>query len=742
MRGRSIVFSLAVVVGVAVAVGWILLWQKAGVALPPASGTAEAKPAPVSESPAPLLPPAIAPPASSRPGASLQPSRTPAQERPAAKAPAHESEKTIGIDGVVIVVDSRGDEHGEESGTLAPKFFEPPRGSSIDAIVQSRNSGRTGEEVSVAAGRFHVEVPLDRSLGVERLVLGGRRASFEGEPIEVKAGEPVTIRARWIESIVLHVVDATSRVELDDVTVVRQPYVATRLHPGSHRPEDLVADHVSSPVPVAAGVKPSGDSTREALFARAAGHAWGHATVDFTTTTETTIELAPAAALVVELRGELPHRATRPPSLKEAAGRLFGGGAKPAADPGGRPSLCLRAPSDAPDFDAAAKEALDHFDEAKAEDFPGGRKPSLEEYRRAIEDSRGQYEATRNVGELELARPAVLGETHLDSLQPGDYVVSVEVGEQTETPLVAGRTPVKLVAGETAHASLVLAPITASEPVPLAGTLFVPDGWNAKAFALTIRPLDLAGTSRWEGVELRVASMVALPGRPGWRRWSAGAVPPATYEFTIDEAVFAHVEKIGPAGNDHVELKLGEPALLIVHVVDEASGAPVPLKLLRYTAAYLDGWTGVFPSADLTRDASRESYTARVPVGAGRIESFDDWDWTLDESEAPLEVRSGEQEVTLRVHRTCGLLLALACGGAKVDWPEDLPLECRLEPVGDEGKWLWTGDEHGLSRLAVSRAGRYRVKVPEIPGYAPVEPFEVDVPAGRFVTRTIELTRK
>jgi len=98
--------------------------------------------------------------------------------------------------------------------------------------------------------------------------------------------------------------------------------------------------------------------------------------------------------------------------------------------------------------------------------------------------------------------------------------------------------------------------------------------------------------------------------------------------------------------------------------------------------------------------------------------------------------------VTLRAHRTCGVLLALACGGAKVDWPEDLALECRLEPVGDEGKWLWTGSEHCLPRLGVARAGRYRVKLPPIPGYAPVEPFDVDVPAGRFDTRTVELKRK
>ena len=38
--------------------------------------------------------------------------------------------------------------------------------------------------------------------------------------------------------------------------------------------------------------------------------------------------------------------------------------------------------------------------------------------------------------------------------------------------------------------------------------------------------------------------------------------------------------------------------------------------------------------------------------------------------------------------------------------------------------------------------GRYRVTLPAIPGFRPVDPFEIDVPAGDFVTKTVELTRK
>src|SRR5262249_39532932 len=153
-------------------------------------------------------------------------------------------------DGVVIVVDPRGGEHREESGTLRPRFVVPPRKNVPEWLSKEFPLTIPADEVAVAAGRFHVEVPRDLLLGVEKVVLGGRLALFEGEPSRTTAGEPVTIRVRWVDAILLHVVDATSRVELDDVTVVRDREFATHSYPGVFDPAHTIADHVASPITV------------------------------------------------------------------------------------------------------------------------------------------------------------------------------------------------------------------------------------------------------------------------------------------------------------------------------------------------------------------------------------------------------------------------------------------------------------------------------------------------------------
>lgn len=738
MSARAVVASMVVVLAVAGAAAWSWLRSNSS------GGVSSAR-----ERTAPLEPalpaPAISSPPepASTPAPSHGPSRTQLRLPVATKKPAQEEAKTIGIDGRLVVVDARGDEHLEESGTLCPLFYDPTRSAASDPMFGKFGPAQLGEEVSVTAGRFHVEVPLGKTLSISKVVAGGRAALEVGDPIAVATGETATVRACWIAGITLHVVDATSHAELDRVSVVRlKDQLLTLSYPGAPDSLETVVADAASPVEVAPKPVDFGPTPNEFVFARAAGHAWSRVRLEFERVTEQTVELTAAATLVVDVQGELPHRTPPPPSLKEVAERLFGGGpGRARPQPELEPQLCLRSPSQAPDYDAAVKEALDHFDEAKPEDFPGGRKPTLAEFKQLIERMRGQYEASRDSGELHLAQPAKLGETRVEALAPGEFVVSVEIGADSETPLVAGKAAVKLIAGETTHASLVLAAVASPAAVPLAGTLDVPTGWNPKNLELVIEPIDLRGASDSDERRLEVSQMVALPGRPGWLHWSAGEVLPATWRFTVLGAGYSHEEKVGPSGDDHVELRLGKPATLVVHVVDEASGSPIKLKWLRYVPTGDELIYGVSQNIDLKYDGSRSRYLAVVPVGQGAFESFEAEEWTLDPTTSRIEVHSGEQEVTLKVVRACGVIVTLACGGAKVAWPEDLAFESKIEPIDPAGRTTWMSMRDDL-HLGVAVPGRYRVTLAKIPGYAEVEPFEVDVPAGEFVTRTVALTRK
>lgn len=53
-----------------------------------------------------------------------------------------------------------------------------------------------------------------------------------------------------------------------------------------------------------------------------------------------------------------------------------------------------------------------------------------------------------------------------------------------------------------------------------------------------------------------------------------------------------------------------------------------------------------------------------------------------------------------------------------------------------------SGSDGKSSYIAVDAPGRFRVTIPAIAGYQPIDPFEVEIAAGEFVEREIQLVRK
>jgi hypothetical protein len=53
-----------------------------------------------------------------------------------------------------------------------------------------------------------------------------------------------------------------------------------------------------------------------------------------------------------------------------------------------------------------------------------------------------------------------------------------------------------------------------------------------------------------------------------------------------------------------------------------------------------------------------------------------------------------------------------------------------------------SGNVKTMTWIAVRSPGRYRVSVPCIEGYQPVEPFEVEIPRATFVDREIQIRRR
>jgi len=476
------------------------------------------------------------------------------------------------------------------------------------------------------------------------------------------------------DSVLLHVLDAATKAELGDVSLL--PIVEQRgwtvPHPGSIESRTAVVAHATSPVrlfSIVDGV----ELPTEDFWVGAPAHAWCVVKIRFWDADELTVELQPAARLIVDLGGslarprdedEIPHlRLRRPPS-----------------------------PSSAP-------------------------------------------------GEVIAEMPAQLGETRIEGLPAGDLVASVEIGWEFSSPLVVASVATTLVEQQTAHLALALSPIELPEAVPVAGTLYVPEGWAQRRLRLEIWPSNLRGAARTDRAAIALEEMEAIAGRPGWHRWNAGRLHPASYEFAVRTAGIVHEIKVAPPGDEALELVLPEPSTLIAHALDVESGEPLKLRDLEWSPDDDEGHRR--PAIDFESDADGLRYEAVVPTGLGTVKTHAG-EWILEPGSTRTAIHSGVQELTVRAHRACGLAIQFARDGNPTELPSDCWFSAALEAIGHDGvaKTKSHTTPGGITTLYATRAGRYRVTIPQTPGDEPIAPFEVDLPAATILTQVVELKRR
>jgi len=677
------------------------------------------------------------------------------RERVARAEPEKAEVVTVAIDGIVVLVDADGREHLDLDGTLSPGFYEPQREPAPDADpppamakASFKNSRRCrpGEDVAVESGRFHADVPADREFGATQLKVGGRSAIVDSEPLKVVAGQTVTIRAHWVDGVRVRVVDKESGASLDDVAVVRKKsgmgWSMGDTDPGDPAEFEAVVEHGHSPVLIPPRDQSRGIETQARVWIRARDHAWSGLEIDFADRSERTVALVGAAALVVDVQGELPPAS---PAAESDEGTFITGssGEYLLHDAHERdPKVRLRKPPEFGSFDDMMKKAIESYDQAKASDFPSGRKPSLAEFKTSIEAMREEIEAEIGHGELVAERSARPGELRFDSIAAQELIATIEVGESYRSPLVLASATAKLVAGETTRVALVARKIEAPQAVALSGSIFVPRGWDLDKLRLDIEPVGLKGRTSSDEHRLPSKRWTPAADRPGWYRWSAGTVPAAKYVIQVEGAGLVKLVDVAGAGDKNVEIVLPDAATLRVRVVASTHGKPVHVEHLlwrpRAEQETLFGSQGV----SLDYDAARGCYEGRVPVGPGTLTSFLDESWEFDEEEPGIDVHSGSQELVVHVHPTCGAIFDLACGGAKVPWDEHAAFEVKLTAIEGGRGLAWSSFRDGHPVIAVRAAGRYTVTFPALEGFDAVAPFEIEIPSGEFVTKTVELRKK
>ncbi len=612
-------------------------------------------------------------------------------------------EEGIHVSGTIVVLDEEGIEHPKESGSFTP-------------ISWHGEFGAHGAPVDVQEGRFELRMPSGKQFGLKNLRLGDRFARLkEYGPIEVSDGSHLELLAAWAPPIVLHVVDSASRRDLEGIELVRHSRrrYLNKLHPGDYDEADVVRRGATSPLELpteeAGFDQPRGQVV---LWVRAPSYAWGRIKVGYTDPVGHTLELSPAGSLEVTLVGELPTE-------------WIGGVPAPP------PVLRLR---EEPDIDRRVRAALRQQERSGS----SGRRKTEWEITREIED---QLHSEPPSGEplIELS-PAAEGPTVVEGVRPGIYVLTVEVGDWVErSRYMLGRESVVLEAGRRAGVNVMLElPPWPNARVPLAGTLHRPPAWENSSIALIIEPLDFPDVGGDDRLTIHTRKMQSLDQRAGLYSWSAGEVLPGRYRARIHPFHSEQVFDVPSTGLTYAHIEVGEPAEVVVHVVEKETRKALPANRVLWKCLPPGE-----PTAGFRNDANPRprigpgTYVFLAP--AGRVEILV-WDHRYRSEQSDFELYPGMNEIELIAERNCGIVVIVRDGASTMGFRDVLQHVHVREVGGDAGSTGWWRGNDGIS-CVLPHPGRYEVSFDGLGAFKEVAPAVVEVPAAEFVEHVIEVVR-
>lgn len=596
---------------------------------------------------------------------------------------------------------------------------------------------------NITGGKFELRPPYGTHLHVTSLTLSSRSYALgSGHDLFETVPEPIEIAltANAVDVLpvtptLLHVVSAETKVELSHIEIVkgigwRQSDMS---HPGRVKPEQLlVQDGVSPlPMPTKKAVRDGDSNLMEdggfmevdgsIFWIRAEGYAWTRIKQRPMAGGERVVELARSCELSVKLEPNVVP--------KDAVLRVW---VEPQRDgSSGEPSL-LDARLSALGYDINSDDEGDDpptaMEEAPATPREPGGVAELSE-----EDAMTEALASGTPA-VDLS-PDPKGTTRIDGLPCRTMAVAVEVGEWFREPERFGLAKVDGRKGGLIELTLaVRAAAPPPDPVPLAGTLFIPAEWGAIEAQLNVKPERGLHFGPKDEIHIDVRDMEHSSAEPGLLSWTAGKLPPGVYSLSLGNLGFERTIHLGSEGDLNERIVVDPPADVTVHLVDAMTGDPAPIdRLLWYRAG------ASFDSGSNAQTSPSEAATAgirfRAPIGALELHV---WEQPYDLRRERVDVRAGKNEFTLKLERECGVRLRLRCQGAVIPWDDEAFHVGFRRLDGKGGNHGW-GEEEGAQRFTLTSPGRYRVTFGKFPGFKAVPPKELDVGRGQIVDLTVEL---
>ncbi len=332
--------------------------------------------------------------------------------------------------------------------------------------------------------------------------------------------------------------------------------------------------------------------------------------------------------------------------------------------------------------------------------------------------------------------------TIVRGLPPGSHRVTIESGEPDRNPLVHASGTALIQAGEMTTAWLQAAEEPAAVPVPMAGTLVVPEAWGLEEIDLVITFLDRPVGPERRPLVIRRERLAPVKGERGTWRWDAGRVQPGLYHLRVEPSGLGAYLMIPAWGNPELRVEIPPPGELTLRLLDGATDHPIDGKYLCW---FLPRPPGERSMEDIGRSSKREGVLVRAAARGlfrfrapeGEIHVWAQAGPRYPSRHERVMVAKGQSSATLRLMRRTAVAVRL------LDRGEPLPCEVRWNisarspqgggPTGSTGR---LGDARMLDLPA---PGRYAISIQRLEGHPTPPVTWIDVSEGEIVELELEL---
>jgi hypothetical protein len=328
------------------------------------------------------------------------------------------------------------------------------------------------------------------------------------------------------------------------------------------------------------------------------------------------------------------------------------------------------------------------------------------------------------------------GDVEIESLAAGRYQVSVQIGQWFESPTVLGTSEVDVVAGRRSAVVVKVGEAPAVQVASLSGKLVIPDAWRPEQPYLSFSLHEQLAPGGMEShIGLHESDMTRVRDQPATYEWKLPRIQAGRWEIRLDDPPWQVIVDVPPGERTDVVIEPPPPALVRLQVFEQGTELMADLDRVCWSSHLVESSGGIVTA--VTRDPETGLFEFQATLGAIDVSALTEG---YDRFRETFEIHEGLNELTAVARRSIGAVVVFKDGSTIV--PVSHSLDIRFERIDDGPTDSWGSGGIGPGvHLTVEPPGLYRVAIPDIDGYLPIPPLEIEFAPGPHPTIEVPLIR-